>query len=113
MRRNNNTLIIIIACSFLVRFSLEAIVLGTFYSSNFYSSKGSKRHQPFVKNTQDTRNMATLSADASATLGNENNVEMSDYDIVRALRHIGSPKRANEKWYVINQNGLTMQKGHI
>ena len=48
--------------------------------------------------------MATLSADASATLGNENNVEeMSDYDIVRALRHIGSPKRANEKWYVINQ----------
>ena len=48
--------------------------------------------------------MATLSADASATLGNENNVEeMSDYDIARALQYIGSPKRANEKWYVINQ----------
>lgn len=41
----------------------------------------------------------------------DSNLEaMSDYEIARGLRHTGTPKRANEKWYVINQKWFNRAK---
>ena len=82
---------------------------------HFYSSKGSKRHQPFVKNTQDTRNMATLSADASATLGNENNVEeIGDYDISTSFEDTLVPLNVLMRSGTSStKNGLIMQREHM
>lgn len=41
----------------------------------------------------------------------DSNLEaMSDYEIARGLRHTGTLKRANEKWYVINQKWFNRAK---